>query len=105
MASIVTSKFRIHNAEQFVEAFSEASNTIMYLFIGKSTAFPDDNAPPTPVNSTANIEFTPWREMYGAKRVNSSMLLMQFQDMTGHLAQFMIITMIKTQIFWMMTSM
>jgi hypothetical protein len=72
MASIVTSKFRIHNAEQFVEAFSEASNTIMYLFIGKSTAFPDDNAPPTPVNSTANIEFTPWREMYGAKRVNSS---------------------------------
>jgi hypothetical protein len=44
MASIVTSKFRIHNAEQFVESFSEASNTIMYLFIGKSTAFPDDNA-------------------------------------------------------------
>ena len=72
MASIVTSKFRIHNAEQFVEAFSEAANTIMYLFIGKSTAFPDDNAPPTPVNSTANIEFTPWREMYGAKRVNTS---------------------------------
>lgn len=72
MASIVTSKFRIHNAEQFVEAFSEVANTIMYLFIGKSTAFPDDNAPPTPVNSTANIEFTPWREMYGAKRVNTS---------------------------------
>ena len=72
MASIVTSKFRIHNAEQFVESFSEASNTIMYLFIGKPTAFPDDNSPPTPVNSTANIEFTPWREMYGAKRVNTS---------------------------------
>ena len=72
MASIVTSKFRVHNAEQFVESFSEASNTIMYLFIGKPTAFPDDNSPPTPVNSTANIEFTPWREMYGAKRVNTS---------------------------------
>lgn len=72
MASIVTSKFRVHNAEQFVESFSEASNTIMYLFIGKSNAFPDDNVPPTPVNSTANIEFTPWREMYGAKRVNTS---------------------------------
>ena len=72
MASIVTSKFRVHNAEQFVESFSEGSNTIMYLFIGKSNAFPDDNVPPTPVNSTANIEFTPWREMYGAKRVNTS---------------------------------
>jgi len=72
MASIVTSKFRVHNAQQFVEAFSETSNTVMYLFVGKNTAFPDDNSPPTPVNSTANIEFTPWRDMYGAKRIQSS---------------------------------
>lgn len=72
MASIVTSKFRVHNAEQFVESFSEAANTIMYLTIGRNTPFGDDNTPPTPVNSTANIEFTPWREMYGAKRVTSS---------------------------------
>lgn len=72
MASIVTSKFRVHNAEQFVESFSEASNTIMYLFIGKPTAFPDDNSPPTPVNSTANVELTPWREMYGVKRVTTT---------------------------------
>jgi hypothetical protein len=72
MPSIVTSKFRVHNAQQFVESFSEASNTIMYLFVGKNTAFPDDNSPPTPVNSTANIEFTPWRDMYGAKRIQSS---------------------------------
>ena len=72
MASIVTSKFRVHNAEQFAEAFSETSNTIMYLFIGKNTTFPDDNNPPTPVNSTANIEFTPWRDMYAAKRITTS---------------------------------
>ena len=72
MASIVTSKFRVHNAQQFVESFSEASNTIMYLFVGKNTAFPDDNNPPTPINSTANIEFTPWRDMFGAKRIQSS---------------------------------
>ena len=44
----------------------------MYLFVGKNTAFADDNSPPTPVNSTANIEFTPWRDMYGAKRIQSS---------------------------------
>jgi hypothetical protein len=72
MPSIVTSKFRVHNAEQFLEAFSETSNSIMYLFIGKPTAFPDDNAPPTPVNSTANIEYTPWRDMYGAKRITTA---------------------------------
>lgn len=72
MGSIVTSKFRIHNAEQFVESFSEASNSVIYLTIGKSTAFPDDNSPPTPVNSTANVEYTPWRDMYAAKRVTAS---------------------------------
>ncbi len=72
MASIVTSKFRVHNAQQFAEAFSETSNSIMYLFIGKNTAFPDDNSPPTPVNSTANVEFTPWRDMYGVKRITTS---------------------------------
>ena len=72
MASLVTSKFRVHNAQQFAEAFSETSNTIMYLFIGKNTAFPNDNVPPTPVNSTANVEFTPWRDMYAAKRITTS---------------------------------
>jgi hypothetical protein len=72
MPSIVTSKFRVHNAEQFVEAFSEASNTIMYMFVGRNSAFPNDNSPPTPVNSTANVEYTPWRDMFGAKRVTSS---------------------------------
>jgi hypothetical protein len=72
MASIVTSKFRVHNAQQFTESFSEASNTIMYLFIGKNTAFPDDNNPPTPVNSTANVEYTPWRDMYAAKRITTA---------------------------------
>jgi hypothetical protein len=72
MASLVTSKFRVHNAQQFAEAFSETSNTIMYLFIGKNTSFPNDNSPPTPINSTANIEYTPWRDMYAAKRISTA---------------------------------
>ncbi len=72
MASLVTSKFRVHNAQQFAEAFSETSNTTMYLFIGKNTSFPNDNSPPTPVNSTANIEYTPWRDMYAAKRITTA---------------------------------
>ena len=72
MASLVTSKFRVHNAQQFAEAFSETSNTVMYLFIGKNTTFPNDNSPPTPVNSTANVEYTPWRDMYAAKRITTA---------------------------------
>jgi hypothetical protein len=72
MPSIVTTRFRVHNAEQFLESFSETSNAIMYMFVGKNTAFPNDNSPPTPVNSTANIEYTPWRDMFGAKRIAST---------------------------------
>ena len=72
MASLVTSKFRVHNAQQFAESFAEASNTIMYLFVGKNSAWPNDNSPPTPVNSTANVEYTPWRDMYAAKRITTA---------------------------------
>lgn len=72
MGAIATSKFRVHNAEQFFEAFSETSNTMMYFFVGKPYAWPDEAVPPTPVNSTANIEFTPWRDMFAAKRIQTT---------------------------------
>lgn len=72
MASLVTNKFRVHNAEQFVESFSEDANTIVYLGIGQVTPFPDDNNPPTPNNTIDVIEYTPWNEMYAAKRILNS---------------------------------
>lgn len=86
MPAIVTNKFRIHNAKQFVEAFNEVSktsgatitdtdgvlNTNMYLFIGKPTAWDDDTAPPTPTDSVANTHYSNWRDMIAAKRITSS---------------------------------
>ena len=42
MAAIITNKFRIHNAEQFKEAFSEATATNMYLFIGRPQPWTSD---------------------------------------------------------------
>jgi len=72
MAAIATSKFRVHNAEQFVEQFTEASNTIMYMYIGGVKPFTDDFTPPTPQNDTANIEFVPWRDSIGAKRIQTT---------------------------------
>jgi hypothetical protein len=69
MPAIATSKFRVHNAEQFIEAFDEAANTTMYLYIGGTTPFSNDLSPPTPTNSTANIEFIPWRDTIAAKRI------------------------------------
>jgi len=71
MPAIVTSKFRLHNAEQFVEAFSEASATNMYLFIGRVTPWADDVNPPTPVDDFSQTEFDHWRDMISAKRVQA----------------------------------
>jgi len=84
MGALVTNKFRIHNAKQFIEAFEEVSftsgaavtdnsgllNSNMYLFIGKVTGWSDDAAPPTPTDSTANTHYENWRDMIAAKKVS-----------------------------------
>ena len=86
MPALVTNRFRIHNAKQFVEAFDEVSttsgaavsdssgllNTNMYLFIGKVTPWTSDTAPPTPTDSLANTAYDNWRDMIAAKRITSS---------------------------------
>jgi hypothetical protein len=86
MPAIVTNKFRIHNAKQFVEAFDEVTftagdaigdasgylNTNMYLFIGKVTAWADDTVPPTPTDSVSNTVYNHWRDMIAAKKIGST---------------------------------
>ena len=86
MPALVTNKFRIHNAKQFVEAFDEVSftsgtsvtdssgllNTNMYLFIGKVTSWSDDQTPPTPTDAVANTHYENWRDMIAAKKITSS---------------------------------
>ena len=84
MAAIITNKFRINNAEQFVESFSESSATTYYLFIGRPHAWaPDadpqgvsvnegtDSAPPTPYD-TMGAEFYAWDDMIGMKKIAST---------------------------------
>lgn len=72
MPAIITNKFRVHNAEQFVEAFSEAEDTKMYLFIGRISEWDDDTNPPTPTDSFTATEFSHWRDMIAAKRIVAS---------------------------------
>jgi hypothetical protein len=71
MPGIVTRRFRIHNAEQFHEAFSETASTNMYVFISRVTPWDDDNSPPTPTDSIQNTEYDAWRRMIAAKRVQA----------------------------------
>ena len=84
MAAIITNKFRINNAEQFVESFSETSAETYYLFIGRAYSWASDvdvqgntiaegtdASPPTP-NDDVSSEFYNWDDMLGAKIIGST---------------------------------
>ncbi len=84
MAAIITNKFRINNANQFYESFSEASAETYYLFIGRAHAWASDvdaqgntiaegtdASPPTP-NDDISSEFHAWDDMLGAKIIAST---------------------------------
>jgi len=76
MAAIITEKFRLHNADQFEESFTESSNNTYYLFIGKSMPFTSgtsggsDSSPPTPTDGPTE-EFYAWDSMTAAKKIAS----------------------------------
>ncbi len=84
MPAIITDRFRIHNSEQFQEAFSEGSGNTMYLGIGRPQPFAtatradgrtnnegSDTAPLTPADNL-NAQHFPFDDMLAAKKIASS---------------------------------
>src|SRR6056300_829688 len=84
MPAIITNKFRIHNQEQFVESFSEASPNVYYMGIGRPQAWATstrgdsrtqyegtDTTPLTPVDSISQ-EYHIFDDLLAAKRVTTS---------------------------------
>ena len=76
MAAIVTNKFRLTNAEQFYESFTEEAPRY-YLFVGRPQPWTansgggSDTAPPTPLDNVVD-EPMYFRDMLAAKRITSS---------------------------------
>ena len=84
MPAIITDRFRIHNSEQFSEAFSEASGNTFYLGIGRPQAFATstrgdartnnegtDTAPLTPADNL-NAQHFPFDDLMAAKKISAS---------------------------------
>ena len=84
MPAIITNKFRLNNAEQFHESFSEPANNIYYLGIGRPQAWGTstradgrtdyegtDSNPTTPGDTVIN-EFYTFDELIAAKRITGS---------------------------------
>ena len=69
MAAIITEKFRLNNAKQFVEDIGEAASAT-YTFIGRGHSWTDDASPPTPVDSP-NDEFDAYRSMVALKLIGT----------------------------------
>ena len=84
MPAIITNKFRIHNAEQFSESFSEASPNVYYMMLGRPQAFAtstrgdsrtdnegSDSSPITPADSISR-EFFDFDDAIAAKKIATS---------------------------------
>ena len=84
MPAIITNKFRLHNACNFVESFSESSPNLYYLAIGRPQAFATstagdsrtqfegtDASPLTPVDSVSD-EFYVFDDVIAAKKIAST---------------------------------
>jgi hypothetical protein len=84
MPAIITNKFRINNAEQFSESFSEASPEVYYLGIGRPQSFATqtrgdlrtenqgtDSAAITPADSVIE-EFNTFDDLLAVKKITNS---------------------------------
>ena len=84
MPAIVTNKFRVHNQEQFVESFSEASANVYYLMLGRPQAFATSTRPdgrtenegsdsvPIAAPDSVDSEFYTFDDAIAAKKITSS---------------------------------
>ena len=77
MTAIITEKFRLHNATQFYESFSESSKSVYYMLLGKATPFTSgtsggtDSSPPTPADDVTS-EFYVWDQTIAGKNIAST---------------------------------
>jgi hypothetical protein len=69
---LITSHFRIHNAIQFFESFSETAPTRYYFYIAKSFAWNDEVDPPTPTDTYQETYYNQWRDIMSVKRIQPS---------------------------------
>jgi len=84
MPAIITNKFRLNNAEQFHESFTETANNVYYLGIGRPQAWGTltradsrtdyegtDSNPTTPGDTVVN-EFYTYDDLIAAKRITGT---------------------------------
>lgn len=64
----VTSDFRLHSVEQFIESIDEVANSTYYVFAGRHTDFPTSNVP-QPTDSVRDRHYRAYATMVFGKQV------------------------------------
>ena len=73
MTKLITKNFKSFNADQLIEAVTEPSNTAYYVFFGKHTPYPGQDATvPTPTNADGVLFTSAYADMVGGKRLSES---------------------------------
>jgi len=74
MPAIITTKFRLYTSQQFKESFEEAENDNIYLFIGKTTAWEDDQKPLIPLDNISTTDYNIYNSMIAMKKINTGFI-------------------------------
>lgn len=72
MPNRITPFFKLNTADQLLESFDEPAPTRMYMFIGRTTPFANDSAPPSISNTQFTTQFDVYKDMVAMKRINST---------------------------------
>lgn len=75
MGALVTTAFKHHNAEQFVEAFTEPASSNIYVFIARTDAWPnnlDSTGTVVTESDNSSIQYRLYDRMIAMKRVLST---------------------------------
>jgi hypothetical protein len=64
----IRNEFSIYNAQRFMESIA---NQKLYIFLGKTSSWPDEDDPPTPTSSQ-QVMMNAWDNMIVTKRVNAT---------------------------------
>lgn len=72
MPGLITRELKVYNAKQFKEAVEETDSSKLYAFFGRILSWANNSSPPTPDASVANVAYSFWRSMLGAKKITAS---------------------------------
>lgn len=82
MTKLITSEFRTHIADQFIESFDESANTIYYMFAARSLPYENEALVPDPGADLVSRFYDIYKEMVFGKKILSPDVCSMIRNIT-----------------------